>query len=209
MQQAREIWWYSHQQMEVLQKRIAELEAQLASGKEPVAWRENIKQIADQYAIECVEFARGIPNGVGSMSTIAVKAGDTRLALHTAIEQAHLPAQPESEPVAQLRYQRNRPGHENDMPDVVSCNWLPDGIYSVYTNPQPAQTVSINNCLWARNGNQPCSGTQPAQPQPLTEDQVSQMVQLAGYDAASPQELADFINGIRHGEAAHGIKEKP
>ena len=35
MQQAGEVWWYSQHQMEVLQKRIAELEAQLASVQEP------------------------------------------------------------------------------------------------------------------------------------------------------------------------------
>lgn len=46
----------------------------------------------------------------------------------------------------------------------------------------------------------------PAQPvQPLTKDQVSQMLQAAGYDAASTGEQADFINGIRHAEIAHGI----
>lgn len=33
---------------------------------------------------------------------------------------------------AVLRYQRSTPGHENDMPVVVSCNWLPDGDYPVY-----------------------------------------------------------------------------
>lgn len=54
--------------------------------QELVVWRENIKQLADQYASECVEFARGIPTGAGSMSPIAVKAGDTRLALHTTID---------------------------------------------------------------------------------------------------------------------------
>jgi hypothetical protein len=59
-----------------------------------------------------------------------------------------------------------------------------DGIYSLYAHPAPAQ-------------------------KPLSHDQVSQMVQWAGYDAASPQERADFINGIRHREAKHGIKEKP
>lgn len=26
---------------------------------------------------------------------------------------------------------------------------------------QQGQTVRISNCLWARNGNQPCGGTQP------------------------------------------------
>ena len=54
--------------------------------QQPVAWSERIKELADQYAIECVEFSKGIPNGAHSMSPIAVKAGDTRLALHSAID---------------------------------------------------------------------------------------------------------------------------
>ena len=37
MQQAGEVWWYSQHQMEVLQKRIAELDAQLASGQQPLS----------------------------------------------------------------------------------------------------------------------------------------------------------------------------
>jgi hypothetical protein len=37
-----------------------------------------------------------------------------------------------AEPVATIRYERGTPGKENDMPKVVSCNWLPDGVYSVY-----------------------------------------------------------------------------
>lgn len=37
-----------------------------------------------------------------------------------------------SEPVAVLRFERNVPGRENDMPRVVSCNWQPDGEYPVY-----------------------------------------------------------------------------
>ena len=60
--------------------------------------------------------------------------------------------------------------------------------------------IKIGDSLFARPS--------PTQ-QSLSEDQVSQMMQWAGYDAASPQERAAFINGIRHGEAAHGIKEKP
>jgi len=56
--------------------------------QQPVAWSERIKELADQYAIECVEFSKGIPNGAHSMSPIAVKAGDTRLALHSAIDTA-------------------------------------------------------------------------------------------------------------------------
>lgn len=39
---------------------------------------------------------------------------------------------------ATLRYERGTPGNENDMPSVVSCNWLPDGDYAVYlAAPQP------------------------------------------------------------------------
>ena len=37
-----------------------------------------------------------------------------------------------SERHATLRYERGTPGKENDMPSVVSCNWLPDGDYAVY-----------------------------------------------------------------------------
>lgn len=42
------------------------------------------------------------------------------------------------EPVAMLRYARGVPGFENEMPHVVSCNDLPDGLYPVYLAP-PAQ----------------------------------------------------------------------
>ena len=48
---------------------------------------------------------------------------------------------------------------------------------------------------------------QPAQRKPLTRDQVKKLITATGYDTASPQERTDFINGIRHAETAHGIKE--
>ena len=41
----------------------------------------------------------------------------------------------------------------------------------------------------------------------MTRDEVSQLLQIVGYDAASPKECADFINGIRYGEIAHNIKD--
>ena len=47
----------------------------------------------------------------------------------------------------------------------------------------------------------------PAQRNPLTRDQVKKLITATGYDTASPQERTDFINGIRHAEAVHGIKE--
>lgn len=52
------------------------------------------------------------------------------------------PAAVSTDPVATLRFQRGTPGHENDMPEVVSCNWLPDGVYSVYLAP-PAPAAAI------------------------------------------------------------------
>jgi hypothetical protein len=45
--------------------------------------------------------------------------------------------------------------------------------------------------------------TPPAPAQPLTRQQVNDLLFEAGYVKA--EECADFINGIRHAEAAHGI----
>lgn len=42
---------------------------------------------------------------------------------------------------------------------------------------------------------------------PLTREQVKAILTECGYDGASAQHRADFISGLRHGEAAHGIKE--
>ncbi len=40
---------------------------------------------------------------------------------------------------------------------------------------------------------------------PLTRERVKEILSEAGYDTANAEARADFINGIRHGEAAHGI----
>ena len=40
------------------------------------------------------------------------------------------------EPVAVIRYERSTQGRENEMPRVVSCNWMPDGVYEVFAAPQ-------------------------------------------------------------------------
>jgi hypothetical protein len=65
------------------EKAITAIKQALAA---PVPQREVIKELADQYARECVEFAKAIAEGAHSMSPIAVKSGDTRLELHTAID---------------------------------------------------------------------------------------------------------------------------
>jgi hypothetical protein len=53
--------------------------------------------------------------------------------------------------------------------------------------------------------------TPPAQPVPvpLTRERVKEICAEAGYDTANVQARTDFINGIRHGEAAHGITVAP
>ena len=40
------------------------------------------------------------------------------------------------QPVARIRYERNTPGRENEMPRVVSCNRMADGVYEVFTASQ-------------------------------------------------------------------------
>lgn len=51
---------------------------------------------------------------------------------------------------------------------------------------------------------------QPTQAQagavPLTREQVKAICVESGYETATLQERADFINGIRHAERHHGIK---
>lgn len=40
------------------------------------------------------------------------------------------------EPVARIRYERNTPDRENEMPRVLSCNRMADGVYEVFTAAQ-------------------------------------------------------------------------
>lgn len=44
-------------------------------------------------------------------------------------------------PVAVLKFERGTPGRENEMPRVVSCNWMPDGEYEVYLAAAAAPTT--------------------------------------------------------------------
>ena len=48
---------------------------------------------------------------------------------------------------------------------------------------------------------------QPVAREPLTENQVSGLAESAGYWHGD-MSRADFINGIRYAEAAHGITQK-
>ena len=50
--------------------------------------------------------------------------------------------------------------------------------------------------------------TTPPQRKPLTREQVLKIWKESGYDEALMEERAHFINGIRHAEVAHGIKDE-
>ena len=62
-------------------------------------------------------------------------------------------------------------------------------IVTLYTTPQPTQVQ--------------------AGAVPLTREQVKAICVESGYETATLQERADFINGIRHAERHHGIKGEP
>ena len=48
---------------------------------------------------------------------------------------------------------------------------------------------------------------QPVEREPLTREQVKAICAESGYETATLQERADFINGIRHAERHHNIKK--
>ena len=87
----------------------------------------------------------------------------------------------------------------SDMASEVSDFW--EGYV-----PEPDSTCNSNYRLDPPGLDQLYTSP-PAQRKPLTRNQVKRLITATGYDTASPQERTDFINGIRHAEAAHGIKE--
>ena len=152
-------------------------------------------------------------------------------ALRTSHAQAPTPAAV-AWPVAVLKFERGTPGRENEMPRVVSCNWMPDGEYEVYlaaapaTQPAPQQDAQepvavVVPCytpsgkrvaLYSAKqdlpiGTQLYLAPQPVECEPLTREQVKAICVESGYETATLQERADFINGIRHAERHHGIKK--
>ncbi|MDA8522024.1 hypothetical protein [Acidovorax sp. NCPPB 4044] len=66
--------------------------------------------------------------------------------------------------------------------------------------------VAFARAVLARWGAPAASG-EPVARKPLSADAVRQALADAGYDrGVSHAQRADFINGLRHGEVAHGIK---
>ena len=70
------------------------------------------------------------------------------------------------------------------------------------------RTATDAIAVWNTRAPQPTQAVPPAGREPLTRKQVKAILAECGYDGASAQHRADFINGLRHGEAAHGIKGK-
>lgn len=54
---------------------------------------------------------------------------------------------PAAEPIAVLRFDRAKPGNENEMPKVVSCDWLPDGEYRVYLAPPSPAPAAVEELV--------------------------------------------------------------
>ena len=127
--------------------------------------------------------------------------------------------QPSAEPVALLHDDGYWTAAKTDAGRRLSERLLFAGSPSiaVYTAPQPAK--SAEQC-WKCGDldpaghakcNVPACGmredTQPARREPLTRDQVKELMK-PDYDTASMQERADFMTGFRAAEAAHGIGEQ-
>lgn len=76
--------------------------------------------------------------------------------------------------------------------------------YGLYCDPD--DFVDIARAVLARWGTPAASG-EPVARKPLSADAVRQVLADAGYDRGVSQgQRAAFINGLRHGEVAHGIK---
>ena len=99
------------------------------------------------------------------------------------------------QPVARIRYERNTPGRENEMPRVLSCNRMADGIYEVFTESQVQAMLDVRN---SDNKAAP-SGTAR---EPLTDEQIQEIWNKAS--GAIPG-WSRHIAYARVIEAAHGI----
>ena len=102
------------------------------------------------------------------------------------------------QPVARIRYERNTPGRENEMPRVVSCNRMADGIYEVFTAAQ------VQAMLDVRNSDNKAAPSGAAR-EPLTDEQIDE-IHLANSDAYErgdvEYESHGFARAIEH---HHGI----
>ena len=84
-------------------------------------------------------------------------------------------------------------------------NTLNGGTGTVKKNPE---TLGINMSHPDYKWTALYTAPQPVAREPLTPERVKEIVRGAGYDQCGipDTERAAFINGLRHGEQAHGIK---
>ena len=119
--------------------RIAELEAQLAAigagGVEPLRKRECLHQIQEPAPSEWDVRGHLAESLTCWCRLTGQEAAELVALLQGRPEQADAPVVL-PEPDAVLRFERSTAGKENEMPSVVSCNWLPDGEYKLYTEQQ-------------------------------------------------------------------------
>ena len=129
----------------------------------------------------------------------------------------------QQEPVGRVAWAADVP---NTIKEVRWVKCAPPVDTLLYTHPaqqEPSQAASdaydrIDNLLRQRLDDHDythysfdldlvwgAGAAQQAKQQPLTREQVKDLCTVAGYDQTPVQARADFINGIRHGEAAHGI----
>lgn len=90
----------------------------------------DIDSIALEAAQDVAKISRSMPVGGHSQMVAQMQCR-----IIEAINAAKRTMLGSAEPVATIRFERGTLGKENDMPRVISCNWLPDGEYSVYTAP--------------------------------------------------------------------------
>ena len=100
------------------------------------------------------------------------------------------------QPVARIRYERNTPGRENEMPRVLSCNRMADGVYEVFTASQVQAMLDVRN---SDNKAAP-SGTAR---EPLTDEQIQEIWNKASGAIPGWSRHIAYARAI---EAEHGIK---
>lgn len=97
-------------------------------------------------------------------------------------------------PVARIRYERNTPGRENEMPRVMSCNRMADGIYEVFT---AAQVLAMGRVP-------PGFVAAPVEPTAEMVDAAEEAYMPFGDMALAIQSA---VTAAPRPPAAHGIKE--
>ena len=124
----------------------------------------------------------------------------SKVAIEAAREYLRKPAQ-QQEPVAWLIAYEVCCGRKNRGSSLKKF----DEVWAKCSFVSEDKDAEINASKW-RNRKETPLYTSPQPSKPLTREQVREICEGSGYDKATMQERADFINGIRHAEATHGIK---